>query len=395
MTTVEQDAANPGRTRFASDVVLSVRDLRVLFSRAGRRVHAVNGLSYDLRAGQMLAIIGESGSGKSVSVRALMGLLPPSAFVSGSALLGDTELVGMSDRRMREIRGADIAMVFQDPARSLNPTMSVGAQITEAIRTKSQVTKKAAADRAVELLKMVRLPAAERRYHEYPHQLSGGMRQRVMIAIALASNPKVLIADEATTALDVTTQAQIMELLVDLQDRLGTVGTAVIMISHDLGLAASYADDVLVMYAGEAVEKAATATLFENVRMPYTKALLGAIPQLTTEPHSLLTVIGGHPPDLADIPTGCPFRPRCPRAIAKCTQDPPLAEHEPNHWYACWNPVPPKGELAQVDGGVPEESTLDDVDQLDVEGFTPLPERLLTAGVMPSEDRVPGKREPV
>ncbi|MFT4305949.1 MAG: ABC transporter ATP-binding protein, partial [Microbacterium sp.] len=236
----------------APDVVLSVRDLRVTFARGGR-AHAVNGLSYDLRAGRMLAIVGESGSGKSVSVRALMGLLPADARVAGSARLGATELVGLPEPEMRRLRGDEIAMVFQDPARSLNPTMSVGAQIVEAIRAKGRVDRKAAAARAVELLNLVRMPAAARRFHEYPHQLSGGMRQRVMIAIALASNPKVLIADEATTALDVTTQAQIMELLVDLQERLGT---AVAMISHDLGLAASYADEVLVMYAGRAVEHA-------------------------------------------------------------------------------------------------------------------------------------------
>jgi oligopeptide/dipeptide ABC transporter ATP-binding protein len=394
MTITERGTGHSTSTGDGSDVVLSVRDLRVTFSRAGRKVYAVNGLSYDLRAGKMLAIIGESGSGKSVSVRALMGLLPPSASITGSAMRAGTELVGMTDKRMREIRGADISMVFQDPARSLNPTMSVGAQITEAIRTKNTVNRKVAAERSVELLKLVRLPAAERRYHEYPHQLSGGMRQRVMIAIALASNPKVLIADEATTALDVTTQAQIMELLVDLQDRLGT---AVIMISHDLGLAASYADDVLVMYAGEAVEKAETATLFQNVRMPYTKALLGAIPQLTTVPHSMLTVIGGHPPDLSQLPPGCPFQPRCPRAVAKCAEHPPLLEHEPRHWYACWNPVP-SGEdwaLAQPADGVPaEDDTLDDAEQLVTEGFVPPVGALLTAGVIPSEDHVPKKGEP-
>jgi len=337
MTATASTGTGPGVRRAArDDVVLSVRDLRVLFSRGGSTVHAVTGLSYELRAGRMLAIIGESGSGKSVGVRALMGLLPPSARVTGSATLAGTELVGLDETTMRGLRGRDIAMVFQDPTRSLNPTMSVGAQITEAIRTQRRTTRHEAEERAVELLKLVRLPAAERRVHEYPHQLSGGMRQRVMIAIALASNPKVLIADEATTALDVTTQAQIMELLVDLQDRLGT---AVVLISHDLGLAASYADDVLVMYAGRAVEKAGTSTLFRHVRMPYTKALLGAIPQLGTPAHSMLTVIGGHPPDLAAIPRGCPFRPRCPRATDACVETPPLVEHEPAHAYACWHPV--------------------------------------------------------
>ncbi|WES64526.1 ABC transporter ATP-binding protein [Microbacter sp. GSS18] len=344
------------------ETVLTVEDLRITFSRGGRRIHAVNGLSYELKAGRMLAIIGESGSGKSVSVRALMGLLPPSAFITGSARLGDVELVGKSDKAMRSIRGRDIAMVFQDPARSLNPTMSVGAQITEALRTQTDLGRKEAEARAIELLKLVRLPAAERRFHEYPHQLSGGMRQRVMIAIALAADPKVLIADEATTALDVTTQAQIMELLADLQHRLGT---AVIMISHDLGLAASYADEVMVMYAGQAVEHAATETLFQNVRMPYTKALLGAIPQLSTPSHSLLTVIGGHPPDLSALPAGCPFAPRCPKATDACGEAPPLEEHEPGHLYACWNPVA-KQDSALFGGRVlPVDETLEPVDDED------------------------------
>jgi oligopeptide/dipeptide ABC transporter ATP-binding protein len=335
MKTLE-DAAPPETTAGHSDAVLLVENLRVTFARGGPPVHAVNGISYQVRAGRMLAIIGESGSGKSVSVRALMGLLPPSARITGSARLVGNELVGLDERSMRQIRGRDIAMVFQDPARSLNPTMSVGAQIVEAIRThRREVSKAAAAERAVELLRLVRLPAAERRFHEYPHQLSGGMRQRVMIAIALASNPKVLIADEATTALDVTTQAQIMELLVDLQQRLGT---AVVIISHDLGLAASYADEVLVMYAGRIVEQAETGTLFGNVRMPYTKALLAAIPQLSTPSHSLLAVIGGQPPDLSDLPAGCSFAPRCPRAGEECAERPELIEHEPRHRYACWHP---------------------------------------------------------
>jgi len=327
--------------------VLTVQDLRVTFSRGGRTIRAVNGLNYQLRAGRTLAIIGESGSGKSVSVRALLGLLPPSAFVSGSARLGQTELVGLNEKAMRAIRGDEIAMVFQDPARSLNPTMNVGQQITEAIGMHQRLDKKAATDRAVELMKLVRLPAAERRFEEYPHQLSGGMRQRVMIAIALASDPKVLIADEATTALDVTTQAQIMELLADLQDRLGT---SVIMISHDLGLAACYADEVLVMYGGKAVEQAPAATLFSHVRMPYTKALLGSIPQLTTPSHGLLSVIGGQPPDLASLPQGCAFRPRCPNASDQCLTEPALTEHEPGHRYACWHPVGAAGAGGSADG---------------------------------------------
>ncbi|MBX6390127.1 MAG: ABC transporter ATP-binding protein [Frankia sp.] len=329
--------ASPGTAPGAP--LLSVRDLRVMFTRpGGGRVFAVNGLSYELRAGRMLAIIGESGSGKSVSSRAIMGLLPPSATVTGSIRLDGTEIVGMPERRLRQLRGTQVAMIFQDPTRSLNPTMRIGLQITEAIHLHNKIDKKAARARAIELLKLVRLPAAERRFHDYPHQLSGGMRQRVMIAIALACNPKLLIADEATTALDVTTQAQIMELLVDLREQLGM---AVIMISHDLGLAASYAQDVVVMYAGKAVEQAPAEKLFARVRMPYTRALLGAIPRLDATPHSLLPVIGGQPPNLSVMPTSCPFRPRCPVASDQCAEIPPLLEHEPEHRWACWHPDGP------------------------------------------------------
>jgi oligopeptide/dipeptide ABC transporter ATP-binding protein len=325
--------AEPAGQRQEPAPLLEVTDLRVRFTRGGRSVHAVNGLSYRLVPGRMLAVIGESGSGKSVSSRALMGLLPPTAQVSGSARFDGTELVGLPEREMRRRRGADIAMVFQDPARSLNPTMRIGAQITEAIRAHAQLDKAAAKERAIELLQLVRLPAPQRRFHEYPHQLSGGMRQRVMIAIALAGRPRLLIADEATTALDVTTQAQIMELLVELRQQLGM---AVILISHDLALAAGYADDVVVMYGGRAVERAPSATLFASVRMPYTRALLGAIPLLERPSHGQLPVVPGQPPDA--LPSGCPFRPRCGSATDECATAPPFDEHEPGHWWACWHP---------------------------------------------------------
>jgi oligopeptide/dipeptide ABC transporter ATP-binding protein len=316
--------------------LLELGDLRVDFRLGGRVVRAVDGLSYQADKGRTLALIGESGSGKTVSARAIMGLLPDSARVSGSIRYEGQELVGLSERRMRALRGNQIAMVFQDPARSLNPTLRVGAQITEAIHMHAQVSKVAAHDRAVELMELVRLPAARERFRQYPHQLSGGMRQRVMIAIALAGDPRLLIADEATTALDVTTQAQIMELLRDLQERLGM---ALIMISHDLGLAASYADEVLVMYAGRAVERAATRTLFGQVRMPYTRALLDAIPRLENAPHTTLAAVPGQPPDLATQPPGCPFAPRCPEVTDTCRQTaPPLAEGEPGHLWACWHP---------------------------------------------------------
>jgi oligopeptide/dipeptide ABC transporter ATP-binding protein len=293
-------------------------------------------VSYTLHAGQTLAIVGESGSGKTVSCRAVVGLLPPSAEVTGSARFQGTQLIGLSDDRMREYRGAAIAMVFQDPARSLNPTMRVGSQIAEAVRAHRRVTRPEAHEQVIELLRLVRMPLPERRYYEYPHQLSGGMRQRVMIAIALACRPKLLIADEATTALDVTTQAQIMELLLDLQARLGM---ALMLISHDLGLAASYADEVIVMYAGRIVEQAPAARLFTRVRMPYTQALFEAIPRLERPAHSPLPVIGGRPPDLAALPAGCSFAPRCRRVQDDCVAEaPPLAEHEPGHRWACWHP---------------------------------------------------------
>ena len=321
----------------AGGPLLEVTDLRVDFHGA-RTVRAVDGLSYTVPRARTVALIGESGSGKTVSSRAIMGLLPESARVVGSIRFEGEELIGLPEPKMRSIRGGSIAMIFQDPARSLNPTMRIGAQITEAIHTHDRSVSDAAAfDHAIELMELVRLPAARERFRQYPHQLSGGMRQRVMIAMALSARPKLLIADEATTALDVTTQAQIMELLRDLQRRLGM---AVIMISHDLGLAASFADDVLVMYAGRAVERAPTRKLFSQVRMQYTRALLGAIPRLENPPHLPLAAVPGQPPDLSVQQLGCPFAPGCPAASQKCVEvRPPFAEQEPEHLWACWHPA--------------------------------------------------------
>ena len=319
-----------------TDALLEVQDLKVAFASGGREVRAVDGVSYSVYAGQTLAIVGESGSGKTVSCRAVIGLLPPSAVVTGSARFQDAELIGLTDDQLRPHRGADVAMVFQDPARSLNPTMRIGAQIAEAVRAHRRLSLPEARARAVELLRLVHMPLPERRCADYPHQLSGGMRQRVMIAIALACRPKLLIADEATTALDVTTQAQIMELLLELQAELGM---ALMLISHDLGLAASYADEVIVMYAGRIVEQAPASRLFRHVRMPYTQALLEAIPRLERPAHSLLPVVGGRPPDGALL-LGCSFAPRCRWAADDCRDAaPPLAEHEPGHRWACWHPV--------------------------------------------------------
>jgi oligopeptide/dipeptide ABC transporter ATP-binding protein len=320
-----------------TDALLEVQNLKVTFPGRGRPVRAVDGVSYRVHPGQTLAIVGESGSGKTVSCRAIMGLLPSAAMVTGSAAFAGTQLIGLADHQLRAHRGANIAMVFQDPTRSLNPTMRIGGQIAEAVRAHQSVGKVQAQERAVELLRLVRIPLPERRCAEYPHQLSGGMRQRVMIAIALACRPKLLIADEATTALDVTTQAQIMELLLELQAELGM---ALMLISHDLGLAASYADTVIVMYAGRIVEQAPASRLFSGVRMPYTQALLEAIPRLDRPAHSPLPVTAGRPPDLSALPAGCSFAPRCRHAADDCrAAEPPLAEHEPGHRWACWHPV--------------------------------------------------------
>jgi len=322
-----------------SEALLEVRDLRVAFAAGGREIRAVDGVSYQVEAGRTLAIIGESGSGKTVGCRAIMGLLPDTARISGSAQLRGTEMIGLTDGQLRKHRGQDMAMVFQDPARSLNPTMRVGTQITEAIRTHRKVSKSEAGAQAIELLRLVRIPAAERRFHEYPHQLSGGMRQRIMIAMALACRPRLLIADEATTALDVTTQAQIMELLLELQAELGM---ALILISHDLGLAASYADEVVVMYAGKIVEQAPASRLFGTggtVKMRYTRALLDAIPHIERPAHAELPVVGGRPPDLSVLRAGCSFAPRCPAAADDCKEkEPALAEHAAGHRWACWHP---------------------------------------------------------
>jgi oligopeptide/dipeptide ABC transporter ATP-binding protein len=318
--------------------LVETRDLCVEFPEGDRCVRAVDGVSFQLRAGRTLAVIGESGAGKSVSCRALIGLLPTGATVTGSIRLNGKELVGLPDAEMRVHRGADIAIVFQDADHALNPTMRVGYQITEAIRQHESINRRLARDRAVELLTKLQVPAPVQRFHAYPHQLSGGTRQRVMLAMALASNPKVLIADEMTRALDVTTQAEIMRLLLDRQREMGM---AIIMISHDLTLAASVADDVLVMYAGRPVEYSPAAELFSRPRMPYTKALLDSALNIRS-PQATLAVVPGQSPSATRVPTNsCAFEPRCWRATPTCALErPALLEHEPGHHYACWHPCP-------------------------------------------------------
>jgi oligopeptide/dipeptide ABC transporter ATP-binding protein len=333
---MEQNMSAALEAQRSAHPLLEIRGLCVTFRRHPHMIQAVAGLTFRLGAGRTLAIIGESGSGKTVSCRALMGLLPASATVTGSARLAGTDLIALKEPEMRRHRGSAISMVFQDPARSLNPTMRVGYQITEVVRHHEPVDGQTARRRALELLDLLRVPDAARRFLAYPHELSGGTRQRVLIAIALAGRPKLLIADEATRSLDAITQAGILALLKDLQRQLNM---ALILVSHDLSLASRVADEILVMYAGRAVEHAATRSLFGHPRMPYTRALIDAIPRFDLPPHSPFPVVPGHPPDLSALPAGCAFAPRCGRASARCKDTQPVfAEQAHEHRYACWNP---------------------------------------------------------
>ncbi|MGV6993212.1 dipeptide ABC transporter ATP-binding protein [Gordonia amicalis] len=315
-----------------SDAVLTVRDLRVDFGSEAGVVDAVRGLDFDLRPGRTTAIVGESGSGKSVSALAVLGLLPDSAHVSGSVVLRDRELIGLSDKQMSAVRGSEIAMVFQDPLSSLTPVFTVGAQISEALRAHQSVTAKAAWARSVELLDLVGIADPGRRAKAFPHELSGGMRQRVMIAMAIANDPSVIIADEPTTALDVTIQAQILDLLATARRE---TGAAMLLITHDLGVVAGHADDVVVMYAGRSVETADVDTLFGGPRMPYTIGLLGAVPRVDRRTDALIP-IPGSPPVLIDVQDRCQFMPRCPVALDDCGRtEPALAELSGDHRVAC------------------------------------------------------------
>ncbi|MET1005768.1 MAG: dipeptide ABC transporter ATP-binding protein [Propionibacteriaceae bacterium] len=303
--------------------VLSVRDLRVSFPSEAGRVDAVRGVSFDLMPGQTLGIVGESGSGKSVTALAIIGLLADSARTSGSVKLAGRELLDLTDKQLSDIRGRDISMIFQDPLSSLTPVFTVGDQLVEALTIHGQMSKKEAWARAVDLLQIVGIPNAAGRVKSFPHEFSGGMRQRVVIAIAMANNPKLIIADEPTTALDVTIQAQILDVIKKVQSE---TGAAVIMITHDMGVVAGTADDVLVMYAGKPVEQAPVNELFYETRMPYSIGLLAAIPRVDSAGRDPLVPVKGNPPILINLPPGCPFAPRCPIAIEQCTvAEPELA----------------------------------------------------------------------
>jgi len=297
-------------------------------------VRAVDGVDFTLERGGTLGIVGESGCGKSVTALSIMGLVPqPPGRVAGAVLLEGEDLLKAPPARMRDLRGDQLAMIFQEPMTSLNPAFTVGDQVAEALLRHKKISKGEAKNQAVEMLRKVRIPSPERRAAEYPHQLSGGMRQRVMIAMALACNPKLLIADEPTTALDVTIQAQILELMRSLRAELGT---AIILITHDLGVVAELADEVIVMYAGKVIERCAAPRLFAEPQHPYTVGLLGSIPRLHLE-QSRLAAIEGFVPDAAAFPDGCRFHPRCPFAIDKCRREiPPLAEVSAGHLAACW-----------------------------------------------------------
>jgi oligopeptide transport system ATP-binding protein len=335
------------------DAVLQVKDLRISFRTYAGEVQAVRGATFDLRAGETLAIVGESGSGKSVAARSIMGLNPESnTMVRGGEILFEGEdLLQLSERRMQGIRGPKIAMVFQDPMTSLDPTMRVGPQITESLKEHLDMKGDAAKRRAVELLKLVGIPNPEYRLGQYPHQFSGGMRQRVVIAIALACDPKVLIADEPTTALDVTIQAQILELTRELQDRLGM---SIILITHDLGVVASTAHRVAVMYGGRIVETGTVREIFYDPQMPYTWGLLASIPLPNADSSLELIPIPGTPPDATNPPKGCPFTSRCPYAMKVCGDEmPEPTTFSPEHWAACWlhHPMAPKVEPPARVGG--------------------------------------------
>jgi len=346
VTTSEQDtsAAEPAAAadRRPASPLLTVEGLRTSFFTRRGTIKAVDGVGFALAPGETLAIVGESGCGKSVTALSLMRLVPdpPGRIVGGTVRLGDVDLLGLDEEAMRDVRGKDIAMIFQEPMTSLNPVLTVGSQIAEVLLLHEPLTRAQAWHKAVDMLRLVRIPEPEQRAKSYPHQLSGGMRQRAMIAMALACNPKVLIADEPTTALDVTIQAQILTIILELQRKLGT---AVILITHDLGVVAETAQRVIVMYAGRKVEEAPVDDLFAHAQHPYTRGLMASIPRLDlmrgaeASAAARLQEIPGMVPSLADLPPGCAFAPRCAFAEDRCRAAfPAYEEKRPGHWAACW-----------------------------------------------------------
>lgn len=319
--------------------LIELRDLQTQFFTDDGLVRAVDGVSYTLTKGETLGVVGESGCGKSVTALSILRLIPdpPGKIVNGEILYEGTNLLDLSPAEMRRIRGNDISMIFQEPMTSLNPVFTIGNQIAEAVRLHQGLNKKDAIDKAVEMLTLVGIPVPERRVHEYPHQLSGGMRQRAMIAMALSCNPKVLLADEPTTALDVTIEAQILDLMRNLQSELGT---AIIMITHDLGVVAEMARRVVVMYAGKVVEQAPVEQIFAEPNHPYTQGLLQSLPRVDKDATGVkrrLQEIPGIVPRLTNLPPGCAFASRCPKAMAICEeQRPTLEQVAPHHYSACW-----------------------------------------------------------
>jgi oligopeptide/dipeptide ABC transporter ATP-binding protein len=314
--------------------LLEVKALRTSFFTEAGEVRAVDGVSFSVAPGKLMGIVGESGSGKTATVLSIMRLLPESArIVSGEVMFEDRDLLKLDEPAMRHIRGARIAMIFQEPMTSLNPVFTIGNQIGEAIRLHQHTNRGETRNRTIEALRMVGIADPERRINDYPHQLSGGMRQRVMIAMALSCNPRLLIADEPTTALDVTIQAQILDLIRELQSRLGL---AVILVTHDLGIVSEYADDVTILYAARVMEQAPSVDLFQHPMNPYTIGLLDSIPGMDGNRQHRLKAIPGTIPSALHPPAGCRFHPRCPRAIPQCSAgDPPLENKAPNHYVAC------------------------------------------------------------
>jgi len=328
--------------------LLEIEGLQTQFFTSAGTVRAVDGISYTVDEGETVAVVGESGCGKSVSALSILRLVadPPGKVVGGSIKFQGRDLLQLSDEEMRDVRGNDIAMVFQEPMTSLNPVLTIGMQITETLQHHLGMSDEEANARAVELLGMVGISEPQRRLSQYPHHLSGGMRQRVMIAIALACEPKLIIADEPTTALDVTIQAQILELMKNLTRQFGV---ALIVITHNLGVVARYADRVNVMYAGKIIETGSAADVYHNPKHPYTLALLKSVPRLDLPRQAKLDPVEGQPPDLARLDNGCPFRPRCRFAVDRCAQENPALEQiNPGHFSACWEKNNLSAEVTQV-----------------------------------------------